>query len=145
MPDAPTIDRLLTESWFTRRAQWEAIAEFTIDGGRLGAQPYRLASGSRHETRLEQKLSETFLVAHALAHLGYRNINLKARESPDFCVSFPTAVGSGNGTIGIELAELVEPESARWYNAIENVRIGSRMPSTLIPFCSRRLPASTRA
>ncbi len=69
-----TIGRLLAERWFTRTAQWAAVADFTVDGRRLGAEPYQLASRSRHETRLEQKQSETFLAAHALAHLGYRDV-----------------------------------------------------------------------
>jgi len=121
--DTPlTIDRLMTEGWFTRSAQWAAVAEFRIDGRRLGAEPYQLASRSRHETRLEQKQSETFLTAHALAHLGYRDVVLEAREAPDFRATLPPSTKS----IGIEHAELVEPESARWRNAIENVRIAVR-------------------
>ncbi len=120
------MDRLLAEGWFTRTAQWAAVADFTIDGRRLGAEPYQLASSSQHETRLQQKQSETFLVAHALAHLGYRDVELRARESPDFRATFPITASPANGTIGIELAELVEPDSARWANAVENVRIGVR-------------------
>lgn len=121
MREPLTIDRLLTEQWFTRTAPWQAVADFSIDGRRLGAEPYRLASRSRHETRLEQKQSETFLLAHALAYLGYRNVALAARESPDFRATF-----ADRSAVGIEVAELVEPSSARWRNAIENVRIGVR-------------------
>ncbi len=117
-----TIDRLLAEGWFTHR-QWATVGEFTVDGRRLRAEPYRPISGSRHETRLEQKQSETFLVAHALAHLGFRHVALEPDESPDFRATFPLGVGE---PIGIEVAELVEPDSARWRNAIENVRIGVR-------------------
>ena len=107
---------------FTRLSQWSAVADFRIDGRRLGAEPYRVASRSRHETRLEQKQSETFLTAHALAHLGYRDVVLVAREAPDFCAILPPSTES----IGIEHAELVAPDSARWRNAIENIRIAVR-------------------
>lgn len=122
MADLRTIDRLLAEGWFTRTALWKAVADFTVDGRRLGAEPYEFTSGSRHETRLAQKQSETFLLAHALANLGHRDVALQSRESPDFRVTFP----AGASAVGIEVAELVEPESARWRNAIENVRVGVR-------------------
>jgi hypothetical protein len=126
MNGPPTIDRLVAERWFANPGHWRAVADFTVDGRRLGAEPYRLASRSPHETRLEQKQSETLLVADALAHLGYHGVALQARESPDFRATFRLGAGGRLGTVGIELAQLVEPESARWHNAIENLRIAVR-------------------
>jgi hypothetical protein len=117
-----TIDRLLAEGWFTRTSIWAAMANYLIDDRRLGAEPYEFTYGSRHETRLAQKQSETFLVAHALAGLGYREVALQSRESPDFRATLP----AGAGAVGIEVAELVEPESACWRNAIENVCVRVR-------------------
>ncbi len=119
-----TLDRLLAKGWLKGSA-WAAVADFYIDGSRLGAEPYRLASASRHETRFEQKQSETFLAAHALAQLGYRSVALQSRESPDFCATF-VPVESPRVAFGIEVAEIVDAESARWRNAIENVRVGVR-------------------
>ena len=126
MPDPLTIDRLLAKSWFSRASSWDALSDFTIDGRRLGAEPYQFTSRSRHETRLKQKQSETFLVGHPLAHLGYREVALESRESPDFCATFLNAADQVTGSIGVEVAELVEPDSARWRNAVESVRIGVR-------------------
>jgi hypothetical protein len=115
-----SIDRLIAEGWFST-PEWRALADFTIDGRRLGAEPYQRISRSFHETRLERKQGEAFLLSCVLAHLGHRDVALRARESPDFTATFGSAI-----SIGIEVAEVVEPKSARWRNAIENVRIGVR-------------------
>ncbi len=97
----------------------QAVAEYTIDGARLGSEPYRFASASRAETRLEKKQGEVFLVAAALARIGYRRVALRSRESPEFAATVPTP--GGPRKIGIEVTELVHPSSARWRNAIANV------------------------
>jgi hypothetical protein len=115
-----SIDALIAEGWLAG-PQWSAVGDFSIDGRRLGAEPYRHTSKSRHETRLVQDQSETFLVAHALANVGYRHVALRKGERPDFVGTFVDGV-----QVGVEVAELVEPQSARWRNAVENVRVGVR-------------------
>jgi hypothetical protein len=120
-----SVDRLLAEGWFSADATspWPVIADYNLDGSRLGSQPYRMRPGPRgaapspHETRLEQAQGEAFLAATILWRLGYRGIALSKTERPDFVVDLD------NRQIGLEISEIVEEDSARWCNAIEDLRI----------------------
>lgn len=118
----PSIDELLANNWISprQRPQFEAVAACTTDGTRIGSIPFDVRSKSRHETRATQKHSELLLAAHALVSVNVRDFDLSPRESPDFVLS------AGADRIGLEVAELIEPASARTQNAAENIRTAVR-------------------
>jgi hypothetical protein len=115
----PSIDELLAKNWLSprQRPMFEAVAQCTTDGSRIGAIPFDVRSKSRHETRAAQKHSELLLAAHALVSVNVRGLDLSPGESPDFTLSL------GADRVGLEVAELIEPTSARTQNAAENIRI----------------------
>jgi hypothetical protein len=96
------------------------VADCGCNGVRIGTLPHAMASKSRHESRYQQKQREMFLAAHALVAANLRAFDLSPSERPDF------ELRHGAETVGVEVAELVEPESARTANAAENMRIGIR-------------------
>jgi hypothetical protein len=121
-----TVDRLLAEGWFSTvpSSPWPVIAEYTLDGVRLGSVPYRMQLGphggaapSVHETRLEKSQGEAFFAATILWRLGYRAARLTKSERPAFQVSVE------GSEIGLEISQIVEADSARWRNSIEDLRI----------------------
>ena len=118
----PTLDDLLTNNQISdpQRPFFEAVADCTRAGVRIGKLPFETRSKSMHETRATQKHSELLLAAHALVAVGLRRCDLVPGERPDFTLRY------GAEAIGPEVAELVEPASARVANATENIRIGIR-------------------
>lgn len=118
----PSIDELLAKNWLSPRQRplFEAVAACTIDGSRIGAIPFDVRSKSRNETRASQKHSELLLAAHALVSVNVREFDSSPGESPDFTLRI------GHDQVGLEVAELIEPNSARAENAAENIRIDVR-------------------
>lgn len=118
----PTLDQLLADNWISRaqRPSFEAVAECTRSGVRIGALPFETRSKSQYEIRASQKHGELLLAAHALVAIGLRGFDLVPGERPDFTLRY------GSDIVGLEVAELVEPESARIKNAVDNIRIGIR-------------------
>jgi hypothetical protein len=99
---------------------FQAVADATQNGVRIGTLPFEARSKRLHETRASQKHSEMLLAAHALVAVGIRDFDLVPGECPDFQLRY------GTESVGLEVAELVEPESARISNAAENIRIEIR-------------------
>jgi hypothetical protein len=118
----PTLDELLDRRWVSgeQRAFFEAVADCKRDGIRIGTLAFEARSKRLHETRASQKHSELLLAAHALAAVGLRDFDLSPGERPDFQLRL------GSDHVGLEVAELVEPESARISNSAENIRIDIR-------------------
>jgi len=98
-----------------QRAEFAAVAELRVDGRRLGEIPPVPLTSSMHESRYSKKESETRILAHALVVSGIREADIHPRERPDFCVDL------AGERIYVEVAELHEPESARWTNGIANI------------------------
>ena len=118
----PTLDDLLANKQISaaQRPFFEAVASSRRAGVRIGMLPFETRSKSMHETRASQKHSELLLAAHALVAVGLRQCDFVPGEGPDFTLRY------GAEVVGLEVAELVEPSSARVANATENIRIGIR-------------------
>ncbi|GEM_PF-3147493 len=79
---------------------YRRIAEFTVDGERLGAIPFDSVSGSRNDPRLSDRRAEIQSAAYTLARLGYQRVPLISRsaegaklESPDLDAFLPEHTG----------------------------------------------------
>lgn len=118
----PTLDRLLAGGLIAelQRPEFAAVADCTRDGVRIGSLPPEMMTPCRHESRYAQKYRELQLAAHALVAAGLTRFDLSPGERPDF------QLRHGSESVGLEVAELVEPESARTTNAIRNMDVTLR-------------------
>jgi hypothetical protein len=95
-----------------------AVADYTLDGTRAGAQAYRVRGQSRHETRFALKTTEFEIAARALAKLGYRDLAFTAGEQPDWRIDVD------GGTVVAEVSE-INP-SALFTNRIADLNVALR-------------------
>lgn len=116
----PTLDEQLQAPWWFSEAQrplFEAVADCTRDGVRIGSIRFERRAESPHESRAMDKHGELLLAAYALVAVGIRNVDFSLSERPDFVVT------RGAQKIGLEVTQLIAPESAQAQNVADNIRI----------------------
>ena len=109
----------------------ERVAEYTVDGARLGGIRWRMRTSSANETRLERKANEILGAALIFGLLGLENVDTASLdqigsdlECPDLDVTF-----CDGSKVGFEAADVVatrqgrhESETAALRNAILDLR-----------------------
>ncbi len=100
-------DELITAgSWGPDLAIRRRMADYVVDGVRLGAIELKTTTGSANDVFLEKQSREIFTASLVLAKLGYQNVQLTSRDATGKRLERPDldARLAGNVEIGLEVA-----------------------------------------
>jgi hypothetical protein len=112
-------------TWGGKRGDmYKRMAEYKVDGVRLGGIDWPTRSGSRNDRRLETRANEILGAAMIVGLLGVENVSIRSLEpagtqleSPDFDVTF-----SDGRTIGFEAADVVATRQGQHQSETEALR-----------------------